>query len=337
MIIDLQKFIYREQPQWQLLERMLKDRRNKKSSFTQKELRQFNYLYERTAGDLVKISTYSGEEDLKTYLENLTAACYAEIHSRQTRRVVFNPFSWFFNTFPNTFRRNINAFLLACAITLAGCLFGGITVLVDNSAKEAIIPGQFQHVMQSPDERVKKEENGTMRHAVNADDQAAFASRLMVNNIKVSILALSLGIFFGVGTAIVLFYNGIILGAVAVDFIQYGHSAFLAGWLLPHGAFEIPAIIIAGQAGLVIGGCLLRPRDSRNRIFAEKRKDIVCLLGGVAVMLVWAGLVEAFFSQYHEPTLPYSFKITFGCFELLLLLLWLGLCGQSSNKEKVDV
>jgi uncharacterized membrane protein SpoIIM required for sporulation len=334
MIIDLQKFIYREQPRWQQLEKMLTSKRDKRLGFTQKELRQFNYLYERAAGDLVKISTFSGEEEIKAYLENLTAACYAEIHSRQTRRIVFNPLIWFFRTFPSTFRRNINAFLLSCALTLGGCLFGGITVLVDNSAKEAIIPARFQHVMQSPDERVRKEENGTMHHAVNTDDQAVFASRLMVNNIKVSILALSLGIFFGIGTAVVLFYNGIILGAVAVDFIQYGHGAFLTGWLLPHGAFEIPAIIIAGQAGLIIGGCLLRPSESRNRFFAEKRKDIVCLLGGVAVMLVWAGLVEAFFSQYHEPVLSYSFKITFGCFELLLLLLWLGFCGQSPEKEK---
>jgi hypothetical protein len=34
-------------------------------------------------------------------------------------------------------------------------------------------------------------------------------------------------------------------------------------------------------------------------------------------MLVWAGLVEAFFSQYHAPVLPYELKIGFGVLELL--------------------
>ena len=36
---------------------------------------------------------------------------------------------------------------------------------------------------------------------------------------------------------------------------------------------------------------------------------------GAALLLIWAGLVEAFFSQYHEPTLPYPFKIVFGLFK----------------------
>ena len=43
-----------------------------------------------------------------------------------------------------------------------------------------------------------------------------------------------------------------ILGAVAVDYVADGQTRFLLGWLLPHGAIEIPAILIAGQAGLVL-------------------------------------------------------------------------------------
>ena len=36
--------------------------------------------------------------------------------------------------------------------------------------------------------------------------------------------------------------NGVILGAVMVDYIHAGETLFLTGWLLPHGAIEIPAI-----------------------------------------------------------------------------------------------
>ena len=334
MILDLQKFIEQERPYWTLLEEML-HKKEKQIKFSLAELKKFNYLYERVAGDLVKISTFSGEMELTVYLESLTAACYSEIHSKQSKRLVFKPFKWLIHTLPQTFRRNINSFLLALALMSAGILFGGVALLVDDSAKEAIIPNQFGHVMQSPEERVKQEENSKMRRSAGVDHQAVFASSLMRNNIKVSILALALGMTFGVGTAIVLFYNGALLGVIIVDFIQSGQSAFLAGWLLPHGAFEIPAIIIAGQTGLIIGGCLLRLGKNRKNALKEKRNDIITLLGGVALMLVWAGLVEAFFSQYHEPLVSYSFKITFGCAELLILLFWLGLCGQ--NKEKIDV
>ena len=57
--------------------------------------------------------------------------------------------------------------------------------------------------------------------------------------------------------------------------------------------------------------------------------DLVTLAGGVALMLVWAGLVEAFLSQYHRPVVPYSFKIGFGVAELILLVLFLGRSGRS--------
>jgi hypothetical protein len=51
-------------------------------------------------------------------------------------------------------------------------------------------------------------------------------------------------------------------------------------------------------------------------------------------MLVWAGIIEAFFSQYHEPVLPYHFKIAFGCVELLILALFLSKAGR--KKESVN-
>jgi hypothetical protein len=43
----------------------------------------------------------------------------------------------------------------------------------------------------------------------------------------------------------------------------------------------------------------------------------------VAVMLVWAGIIESFVSQYHQPVIPYSIKIAFGSVELALLVWFL--------------
>jgi hypothetical protein len=55
----------------------------------------------------------------------------------------------------------------------------------------------------------------------------------------------------------------------------------------------------------------------------------------VALMLVWAGIIEAFFSQYHEPVMPYQIKIAFGVFELMILALFLGRAGR--KKADIDV
>jgi hypothetical protein len=52
----------------------------------------------------------------------------------------------------------------------------------------------------------------------------------------------------------------------------------------------------------------------------------------VALMLVWAGIIEAFFSQYHEPVMPYHIKIAFGVFELMILALFLGRAGRRGHR-----
>ena len=60
--------------------------------------------------------------------------------------------------------------------------------------------------------------------------------------------------------------------------------------------------------------------------------DLVTLILGIGVMLFWAGIVEGFFSQYHEPVLPYEVKIGFGILELVLLVLFLTMSGRRAKK-----
>jgi uncharacterized membrane protein SpoIIM required for sporulation len=156
----------------------------------------------------------------------------------------------------------------------------------------------------------------------------------MTHNTKVSIFTLALGMTWGVGTIISLFYNGVILGAVAVDYIRAGQTKFLLGWLMPHGVIEIPAILIAGQAGLMLAFALIG-RGKRNTMRARLREisgDIATLIFGFTLMLIWAGFIESFLSQYHEPVIPYSAKIAFGCVELVLLTVFL----SKSGTKKAD-
>jgi len=53
------------------------------------------------------------------------------------------------------------------------------------------------------------------------------------------------------------------------------------------------------------------------------------------MLLVWAGLMEAFFSQHHAPVLPYWFKVSVGVAELVLLTAYLLLVGQRGNNSEV--
>ena len=330
MIVDLQRFIAAGRPVWAELERML-DRLESEPDLrmTLPQLQLFHHLYERAAADLAKISALSSEPETRRYLENLVARSYGEIHETREKQRRFFPIRWFFQTLPQTFRRHARAFYLSLAITLAGCAFGGFATAFDPDSRHVTMP--FGHDQLRPSERVKEEENRTEDRL--AGHKSSFSAYLMTHNIKVSIFTLALGMTWGTGTIIMLFYNGVILGAISVDYIADGQTKFLLGWLMPHGVVEIPAILIAGQAGLMLALALIG-RGSRVSLQTRLRDisgDIATLIFGVGVLLVWAGFVEAFLSQYHEPVIPYTAKIAFGAVELILLSLFLAKSGSGKK------
>jgi uncharacterized membrane protein SpoIIM required for sporulation len=332
VIIDLHRFIANGRPFWHELEKLL-DRMEAEPNLQLPlaQLQLFHQLYERTAADLARITTFSSEPETRRYLENLVARAYGEIHETREKQRRFFPLQWFFQTLPQTFRRQIRAFYLSLAITLAGCAFGGLAIAFDPDSKPVLMP--FSHLQQDPAKRVADEEKATRDRL--ADHKTSFSAELMTHNTKISIFTLALGMTWGVGTIIMLFYNGVILGAVAADYIHAGQTKFLLGWLMPHGVIEIPAILIAGQAGLMLAFALIGRGDRaplRLRL-REISGDIVTLIFGVGLMLIWAGFIEAFLSQYHEPVIPYAAKIAFGCVEFILLFLFYARAGTGGNNE----
>lgn len=330
MLIDLKKFIDAERPYWTELETVLgRIDENPSDEMTMEEVERFHYLYERVSADLAKVSSLSLERETHIYLESLVARAYGEIHETREKPYRFKPLVWFFVTLPSTFRRHIKAFYLATACTLAGLVAGSLFLSLDPSSKEILIP--FEHLAQTPAERVKHEERvqGDRLKGVKTQGAAWY----MTHNTRVSLVTMAMGATYGVGTCLLLFVNGIMLGVVCTDYILGGQAKFLAGWLLPHGAVEIPALLLAGQAGLMLAGALIGwgRRKSLKLRLREVAEDLVTIAVGFAILLVWAGIVESFLSQYHEPVLPYSFKIALGLVELTLVILFFTRSGRQAD------
>jgi len=330
MIFDIERFIAQSKANWEELEKMLnRIHQVGFKSFNFKAINRFYYLYHQTSSDLNRIQTFSSESELIDYLEGLVSRAYAEIYSIQRRKWRAKLKNFYLITFPNAFRKHVKLFNLALVTMLLGAFLGGSAIMLDPQAKNILI--QFSHLQGSPYERVLKEEKG--RNKALDNQKISFSSYLITHNIQVSLFALVLGVTFGFGTLILLFYNGIILGAVIADYLRFGVGAFAVGWLLPHGAFEIWAILIAGQAGFLIAKSLLKSgRYSRMAQLSMAGRDILTLFYGLSSLLVWAGIVEAFFSQYHMPIIPYNFKISFGIIELLFLIYYFGFMGKKNNR-----
>jgi uncharacterized membrane protein SpoIIM required for sporulation len=332
MIIDLARFLAEERKHWTRLEATL-DRieRHPEQRMQLTELLKFHELYERASADLAKIETFASEPEIRAYLEGLIARAYGEIHETREKRQRLNPLRWFVQTFPRAFRRHLAAFWISLGVTIAGCIFGGVAIRIDPDAKQIIMP--FPGLREDPAERVRKEES--TKEDRLAGQKSTFAAQLMTHNTQVAIFTMALGITWGAGTAIELFYNGVILGAVAIDYIYAGQARFLLGWLLPHGVVEIPAILLGGQAGFLLASALIGwgSRKTRRQRLREIGPDLVTIIFGAGVLLIWAGVIESFLSQYHQPVISYSMKIAFGVVELAALTLFLARSGWASEKR----
>jgi uncharacterized membrane protein SpoIIM required for sporulation len=330
VIIDLERFIEAERPHWRELEAALKRLESEGTARPGlRELLRLHALYQRASAGLARVATFSSEPEVRLYLESLVSRAYGEIHETRVRPHRLAPWSFLVVTFPRAFRRHARAFALAVLITCAGCVFGGSAVVLDAEAKDALMP--FAGLHESPNDRVRREES-TLSDRLRGS-KSTFSAMLMTHNIRVSIACLALGMTWGIGTSILLFYNGVTLGAVAFDYAEAGQVKFLLGWLLPHGAVEIPAILIAGQAGLVLASALIGWGD-RTSLKSRLRTilpDVGALVGGVAALMAWAGFIEAFLSQYHEPVLPYALKIGFGLLEGSFLALFLAKSGSRTT------
>jgi len=325
VIVDLRRFVTAERPYWDELRSVLETlEAEPERRMPLAGIQRLHYLYERCSADLARMDAFAVDPALRGLLESLVARAYSEIH--ETRAPIKVNWRGLLVAFPRAFRRHAGAFRLSLGVTLLGCAFGWFAIRTDPASKAVLMP--FQQLLGSPAERVKEEESA--RQDRMQGHKATFSAELMTHNIQVTVLTMAAGISWGVGTLMLLFYNGVILGAVAADYIGAGQSLFLAGWLLPHGSVEIPAILLGGQCGFMLAGALIgwggaATRTERLRVVAA---DLFTIAGGAAAFLVWAGIVEAFVSQYHQPVLPYSLKIAVGLCEMAALVLYLGWAGR---------
>jgi uncharacterized membrane protein SpoIIM required for sporulation len=113
----------------------------------------------------------------------------------------------------------------------------------------------------------------------------------------VTFLAFGLGLTAGIGTTVLLVFNGIHLGSVAGWMTLHGKERALWGWIMPHGGTELLAICLAGAAGYLLAGAIVAPGQLR-RSTALKRVggDALIIEIGCMAMLVIAGVIEGFVS-----------------------------------------
>jgi uncharacterized membrane protein SpoIIM required for sporulation len=190
------------------------------------------------------------------------------------------------------------------------------------------------HQGRTPAERVAAEESDDPHRT---DEAAAFSSFLFTHNIQVTFMVFAFGITYGVGTLSVMFANGLPLGALAMQYHQYGKDLFFWAWILPHGIPELTEIIVAGGAGFVVARGLILPRQRSRKeaLLMETRRAARLILGGMPILIL-AGLIEGTISQIHEPTIPYIAKLIFAGVVGSAVWAYLIFAGRSSTPTEAQ-
>lgn len=329
--MDIDRFLQERNPRWERLSELLNRAENAPERDLGPEgMRELLRLYRLTSSDLNQARSLTADPEILERLNALAGRGYRFIYRpRRGGRWTGSLAAFLGARVPEAFQRHARAVAAAAGVFLLGALFGLTAVLLRPATAEDLIPEQF--FTESPRERVERIEESEERIA-NVEDAALFGAQLYTHNIRVSFLAFSLGALSLIGGAWILFYNGVILGAVAATYLLDGVTVFFLAWVGPHGALELPAIVLAGAAGLVAGRALLLPGElSRGASLRRAFPAVWRMMVAVMLILVIAGLIEGSFSQFSAKTVPYPLKIAVAAVLHAALLLYLFLPRQDGE------
>jgi len=268
------------------------------------ELHRLPALYRAAISSLSAARAISLDKNVVSYLESLAARAYICVYS--TKR----PFSravrdFFWIRFPALVFGMRRALALAWALLVLGTITGYTLTLRDpdrfySFVDEGMAAGRGPSSSHDELLRVLHSEGGGAASALTG-----FATFLFTHNAKIGMLSFALGFLAGVPTMLLLFINGLGLGAMAAIYAQKGIGFEFWAWVLPHGVTELLAVALSGAAGFTVAQRLVFPgRHARLAGLAvEGREAAAVVIGAVALFFI-AALIEGFFRQLVHGELP---------------------------------
>jgi uncharacterized membrane protein SpoIIM required for sporulation len=305
------RWLLKRRPHWDRLAKLLAQTEAAGlRQLTRAELQETALLYRQMASDL---STLRQDTSARAYAEHvnlLLARAHHIVYSSQHTSLM-GVFRFLRDDYPAVVRKQLRYVLLSLGITLGGGLLGAVITLARP---------QFMRQMLGPDMVATIDRHEMWTHSV-VSMAPAMSSWLMTHNLTVSFGAFAGGVIFGLGSVYMMFINGLLLGVIGVACQQHGMSLDLWSFVAPHGALELPSIVLAGAAGLRLGrGVAFPGLYRRHDAIAVAGVEAARLVAGIIPLLVIAGTLEGFFSPSGAPV---WLKFTVGGTLFLLLMLWL--------------
>jgi uncharacterized membrane protein SpoIIM required for sporulation len=262
--------------------------------------------------DLAYAKTFYPESNTSKYLNGLASLFHQKIYrnkkEKSSRIITFWKFElpYLFKYYQ---RQLLYSFLFFSVFTIIGAL----SAKYDDSFLRLILSDGYVNMT---NENIEKGDP----FGVYKQDQLQMFFMIAFNNIRVAFFAFVYGIFFSLGTVILLMRNGLMLGSFEYYFFSKGLGMKSILVVFIHGTLEISAIVIAGCAGLIMGNSLLFPKTySRwDSILKGGRDGMKIVFGLVPVFLV-AAFLESFVTRYTSMPVWISMSILMSS---LIFIVW---------------
>jgi uncharacterized membrane protein SpoIIM required for sporulation len=294
--VSLATFRTEREADWAQLESIL-DRVERKSpkALDDDELFALPVLYRATLSSLSVARATSLDRGMIEYLEGLSLRAYLYLYGIErgpgTRIANFFLIDW-----PAAIRSLWIETWVAFVLMAAGAAAGYLLVASDPGWFNAIVPGALAG------DRGPNASAAALKAVLYSKEGNSFlgpfAAQLFTHNSQVALMCFALGFAFGVPTALLVIYNGAMLGALMQVYVAKGLGVELTAWLSIHGTTEMFAIILAAAAGMRIGTAIAFP-GTKSRMTAARDAGAIgaTAMVGVVIMLGVAGLLEGFARQ----------------------------------------
>jgi uncharacterized membrane protein SpoIIM required for sporulation len=283
--VTLERFARERGADWRALEDALARARGRPERLGAEGVLELGRLYRAAAADVALARRLFPGDPLTGRLEALLARARQAVYADAGRRRA--PGAFVTQGYWRLVADRRLALAVAAVLFFGGAAFALVWGIVDPDAAAGLVPGAFIDGADPP-----RGDRG-----LTATQSAAFSSQIFTNNIQVTLLSFAAGLLFAVGGALLLLYNGLILGAVLGVAAANGNLAQVVRLLVAHGVLELSCIVVAAAAGMRMGWALVDPgRRTRGAALAAQARPAMAVILGTAPWLVVAGLVEGYIS-----------------------------------------
>lgn len=261
--------------------------------------KRFTYLVD----DLAYAKTNYPFSKIVKYINGLAATIYLSIYRNKKEKS--NRLARFFKTeLPLILYSNRRVLLFAFLFFITFMAIGIFSAWQDPSFVRGVLGDSY--VNMTEDNIARGDPFGVYKD----DDALLMFLQIAWNNIKVSFLCFTLGIFCSVGTLWMLFNNGLMVGVFEQMFFAHdlGPESILVVFI--HGTLELSSIVIAGGAGMIMGNAILFPK-TYSRIESLKRgaKDGIKIIISLVPIFIVAAFFEGYVTRHTEMPLVMSIGI----------------------------